>query len=108
MPKIAAPTASPERLRPIPLQPWSQPETPIPAIIKGRTSQFGIRRLRRSVNVAIARTIRVGHQAIEFIRSLFLASCRGVPMRMQFTNQIDDHTERLELLALSTVASTTV
>lgn len=39
--------------------------------MKGSTSQFGIFRLRRSVNVATARTMSVGHQANEFMsRSL--------------------------------------
>jgi hypothetical protein len=35
-----------------------------------------MRQLRTSVNVAMARTIRVGHQAIECIHQLFLP-CRG-------------------------------
>src|SRR6266702_501105 len=67
MPKSRAPSPRPARLCPSPCQPCCQAETAIPEAINGNTSQFGIRRLRRSVKVATARTITVGHHAIECI-----------------------------------------
>lgn len=66
-PKTRLPRPIPNRLWPMPCQPCTQPETATPATRNGRTSQFGMRQLRKSVSVAIARTIRVGHQAIERI-----------------------------------------
>src|ERR1700691_4063274 len=42
-------------------------ETATPHTKKGKTSQFGMRRLRTSVNVATLKTITVGHQANECI-----------------------------------------
>jgi hypothetical protein len=71
MPKKSAPTAKPSRLCSIPCHPCAQPETTSPATRKGSTSQFGILRLRRSVNVATATTIKVGHQATECIPDSF-------------------------------------
>src|ERR1039457_2441641 len=43
--------------------------------MNGSTSQFGIRRLRRSVKVATARTATVGHHAIECISIRLLQPC---------------------------------
>ena len=56
--------AIPIRLYPSPCHPPTQIKTTIPASRNGKTSQFGIRRLRISVNVATARTKTVGHQAM--------------------------------------------
>src|SRR5205823_5621839 len=67
IPKIRVPSPQPARLCPSPYQPYSQADTAIPAKRYGNTSQFGMRRLRRSVNVATASTATVGHQAINCI-----------------------------------------
>jgi hypothetical protein len=64
MPKNRPPTPRPTRLCISPCHPWIHPTTS-PASRKGSTNQFGMRWLRRSVTVATARTIRVGHHATE-------------------------------------------
>src|SRR5271157_1504681 len=64
------PTPCQPKLRPMPGQFWRQGETTIPARRNGSTSQLGMRRLRRSVNVATASTMSVGHQANECIPML--------------------------------------
>ena len=43
----------------------------MPASRKGKTSQLGMRRLRRSVKVATATTMSVGHKAIECMPAPF-------------------------------------
>ena len=62
---------------------WARPchppliaETTIPASRNGNTSQFGIRRLRRSDIVAVVMAKTVGHQAIECIKSLLAGAYR--------------------------------
>src|SRR5215472_3719332 len=64
---MAAPSEAPKTLRPNPCQPPVRPETVSPANRKGSTSQFGIRRVRRSLTVATLTANKVGHQAIECI-----------------------------------------
>src|SRR6202034_898360 len=49
----------------MPCQLLGTKDATMPAAKKGNTSQFGMRRLRKSVKVDTERTRTVGHQAIE-------------------------------------------
>jgi hypothetical protein len=70
-----------------------------PATRNGSTSQFGIRRLRKSVKVATARTIRVGHHAIECIFT-FLSPTLKMGIDLQFVIQMPESHMKIGFKAL--------